>query len=417
MHSTEYLIAQILHFCKKGATYPQMLQNLDGVDPKILFEALSKLINENILIKNGEYYILKSIKSKESFIEHKQEYNNSIKFGKNKPYKPHPLSYRWIFSKNTIKEVFNLYILKNDIQKILLAAIPSIFEVFFSNKHLPGSVALVDIDRDLYLKYKNKLSSKCQFYCEDLTADLSIADLRYSLAILDPPWYMEYYYSFILNVARMLDVNGRILLVAPSLNTRPGIFLERVELYNFLTSIGFHIESIHPKFISYLTPFFEYNTYVNQGIKITPFWRKADLIVLRKIQPINQFEHTFDNRNLQDEWERYIIDNVEIRIKNCKNSINLDNNYFESIFDDGLLPSVSRRLVERSDINFWTSGNRGFIVSNSESVINVVQKITNKDFSFCEEEKKIFKFIKRLVNKEKKEYIAYSKWINYASLE
>lgn len=104
---------------------------------------------------------------------------------------------------------------------------------------------------------------------------------RYSVVLMDPPWYPSLCDLFIARGRELLGENGHLLCALPSRLTRPGVVEERTDLFGRLLQSRFEIISVESGSIHYLVPEFEVRAYEDVAGFDGRQWRRGDLLILR----------------------------------------------------------------------------------------------------------------------------------------
>ncbi|MFN8050500.1 MAG: class I SAM-dependent methyltransferase [Acidimicrobiales bacterium] len=188
---------------------------------------------------------------------------------------------------------------------------------------------------------------------------------RYDAVVLDPPWYPEYYVRWLEVALRCVRPGARIYFVAPSRFVRPTSQIEGLALHAALQQCG-RVRELG-RAIRYATPLFESDALQSLGFDPHIAWRSAELIELVVDEPsiANAFGSALDrwstnHREPSRKWSevqiagQYVKFDAELTDRPTQPPVLLP---LPSLADF-VLPSVSRRVMERHGAAIWTSRNR-----------------------------------------------------------
>ena len=301
----------------------------------------------------------------------------------------HPLDFTWYFSKTTrlfLLDYAHQMTHQND--SILFLGTPSL--LCFPHHIFRDRTAHL-IDKHVS-DYRTKILVNSQCYGCDLLSD-KIPTINTNLVISDPPWYVEYYDSFLWAASKMCSINGKMLLALPPKNIRPKISTELKQIINRAIELGFRLVSIKKNAISYHTPQFERNSLISQGISNFPDdWRKGNLgIFIKEKNAVVSRPISINNKS----WKSMTLNGVEIRIK-----INETKTYLSpsliSIVPNNILNSVSRRNSIRDNIDIWFMDNRIFSCKGPNILFRILQSI--------EQNKSDIEFVSNFLKRKLKQY-------------
>lgn len=285
----------------------------------------------------------------------------------------HPLDFTWHFSKSTRMFLLDyMYEMTRQHDSISFLGTPSLL----CEPHP------VFLDRTPYLidkqvsNFKTRGIFNLRAYRCDLLRDI-VPTLKTNLVIADPPWYSEYYNSFLWAASKMCSIGGKMFLVLPAENIRPEMPSELKQIIRYSKSLGFSLSSVEKNVISYNTPEFERNSLISKGISNFPKdWRKADLGIFIKKENRNISRKILESN---DSWKSVTINGIEIRIK-----INKINDYVSpsliSIVQKDVLGSVSRRDPIRNNVNVWFEDNRVFFSQGPNILYVILQAMEGKKY-------------------------------------
>ena len=406
---------EILRYCKIPRSFTFLSSNLFGCDLSILKNMLDSLVRRGVLSHIGSQYILqrrveegKSVSLKEDFFL--QKYMGHFDFLK----RPHPLDYEWRNSTKTLDDICDFILNENlDEDPILILGMPTLFARLY-HRDVGRKVVLFERNKPIVEALKGFRNERFDVREADISTVKYTNDEQFFSVFMDPPWYSDSFKSFIWLAAKCVGIGGLIHISIPSINTRPGISSERIEWLKYCHNIGLCIEELKPQALEYVMPFFEFNAYRAAGItEISPFWRKGDLLVFRKLNHVN-LERPSALIYSDDMWKEIEMDNVRIRI-DLNSVINEETQTVEIdyVVQNDILDSVSRRDLRRKNANIWTSGNRVYKTSSPNTLFQLLTdyRLDNGEIDSKPNVGDIHEFISNLVNLENREYSVYLKWL------
>lgn len=277
---------------------------------------------------------------------------------------PHPADYDWRFNQNTINIYVQDIINESVNSKIALLGTKTIFKGLIDNS----------IDTTIFNKSKSILNNfrengytKGLIHC-DLFEPQTDYNNIFNLVIADPPWYEEYYNTFIQRSSDFLTIGGKLHLSVLQKMTRPNAIVDREKIIQNATKFGLKLIKIIPKYFVYETPNFERNTLKIQNLQCEN-WRISDLFIFEKVSSEINNEVILP---LFDEpmWQEYNIGSKKIKIKNVISQVDNQIFSFESADPNGIIfTDVSRRSPFRKRIDVWTSDNLAFRVKR-QNILN-----------------------------------------------
>lgn len=339
---------------------------------------------------------------------------------------PHQVDFDWRFSKNGkeyfINRIDNL-ITNGSIKRIAFIGSPSLFRHYYENQNKSAEFFLIDFNANIHIDKSTLPSNAHIVNCNlnyDLDFELKVDQIRADLIVMDPPWYPEYYKKFF----EISDVIGAakclIYGVFPPNFTRESIPTERYDINVYIRNLGFEELQFEPFCIEYYTPPFEQNVLKANDITNYPMcWRKGDFFTTHRN---NKTATSSDNTEIiirNGGWTEKSIGNVRFKLRQGTFSEDMEFNIrLDSLYDDDIYPSVSRRFKGHEKINVWTSGNRVFYCSNIPILFMILEHINDNDIvSTFEDEygeiiadmqryqiKKVQSVMYSVINLELKEY-------------
>lgn len=403
-----YLESQLEVICAQPRSFEYISSKLNGLDPIQIHQGLKDLQRQKKLKKLSDYWLWDNshesseedevlIEKSESFIRKYMGYYDFLKT-------PHPLDFEW---RNTLKSLNQLAANVNTIntlnKPVLILGMPTLFATI-AERNLPFSTTLIERNSPIVKGLKKFESEKNQVVKSDIfKVNGSDLKVRYQYVVMDPPWYSEYFQQFAWLASDCLEIGGKLIVSIPPINTRPDIDQERVDWLSFCQKLGFCIESLEPDFLQYAMPFFEFNAFRAAGVgNLLPFWRKGDVLVLRKVKE-SQLERPQIVEKISG-WKEVEYEKVRIRV-----NLDVPDAEGELVLDDAvknaILPTVSSRDKRRDKANVWTSGNRIFYTNKPQLVYNILKGKSPTSNRECNFIKKHFDHVAQLEGKEYYEYL------------
>jgi hypothetical protein len=415
----DFIESIILRMCSKPRSFDHISSNLYGLDPILIKEYLTELIQKGKIEHLNDLWVIKGFNDKKKFIKTLNETQHNDYLKKHIPYfdlfkKPHPLDFEWRNSSKTLDYLNDLLVSLNSAnEKILLLGMPSLFVSSYM-KNLPQKITLVDKNRPLLNSIK-KLINQSNGHTsinEDIFTLNPGTIGKHDTVFIDPPWYSEHFYQFIWFASQCLKVGGVLGISIPPVNTRPGIGKERMEWFNYCQDQGLFLDGLLSQKLEYVMPFFEFNAFRAAGIKDTfPFWRKGDFALFRKME---ERESTRPKLTLFiNNWIEKDMDSVSFRIKKDKITSKSKVLSIEHVIKGDILPSVSSRDKRRDEVNIWTSGNRVFRVNNPQLFSDQLDVYKKSKGHLPKQFKIVGDFLNIVIDLESKEYNNYLDWLYY----
>lgn len=273
---------------------------------------------------------------------------------------PNPIDYDWRYDKDTIKSLANL--LKSRHSNIGCFGVPSVFKELVND----SNVILFDINPFLKMEFQ---LFKDKIIQVDLNNEI-IEGYEFDAIIMDPPWYNNYYLTWLKQSINNLKHGGSIYTSKFPPLVRPSA---KEDWQSIVDGIGGFL-SYEKKEIEllYETPTFERETFESIGLFNINNWRRADLVSFSLINKVHQ-KLDIGHKN---EWKRYRFGNKVVSLKIADNDFrDID---VKSPYEDGsyTLKSVSQRHFVRNQINFITSRNRSLVINGVGKVDLFLQKLS-----------------------------------------
>lgn len=194
-----------------------------------------------------------------------------------------PLYYQWWYTLESQEKIAQKVFSENEAANVVCIGTPTIAAALRS---LNLDVLFLDIDKDLVDSFREiyadsgiSASQKYNVKDEPQAKYLELFDF----AVIDPPWYREYFNYFFNRALHFLKPGGVILCSLPQVLTRPGIESERRSIIQSFLSAGHELISIEHGAVQYIVPTFEE---LALSRKLPTFsnrpWRSSDLLAIRK---------------------------------------------------------------------------------------------------------------------------------------
>lgn len=124
----------------------------------------------------------------------------------------------------------------------------------------------------------------------------------------------------------------------------------------------------------YYTPQFEQETLANKGIDAKN-WRRGDLALF--VSDGIRLPENIALRVEEDQWHELIVGKIKVKVRVGDENPNKYVSPELLDFADGkvALPTVSRRDPIRSEIDLWTSTQRGFKIKGRKAIWKIVEGI------------------------------------------
>lgn len=276
---------------------------------------------------------------------------------------PHPLDYEWRFRQEAVELLADQCTqLSGPSDPVALVATPT---VAMTRSPIFGTRPLTYIGADPALVDDAAFPAHISATRRIDLLERHASTRRYTVVIMDPPWYDEHLQRFLWFAASSTRLGGALLLAMPAVGTRPGIREEHVRHVSWCTELGYRLEHIERGALPYETPLFERNALRAAGIlNVPPDWRRGDLWVLRKVRR-NRAKWPGDlDRTC---WSEHRFGQVRLRVDRGAPSQRGAPTLVPLVPGD-VLPTVSRRDKRRTAARVWTTGNRIFGCSAPEEL-------------------------------------------------
>src|SRR6266568_399224 len=262
----------------------------------------------------------------------------------------HPLDFEWRFTRIGVAricdEIKSLHLRKG--AHILCLGCPSVY--------LIGKALIPQFTFELWDKNAEEIGQLAE------AGELRSFDLAHAgrpsaeadVAVVDPPWYNEFYRVFMWAAMHSLPIGGRIFVSFPPAGTRPSAVRDLEEFGEWCIRAGIRLEQRMESYLPYRSPLFEVNALKTEGIGNFPLnWRRGDLLIFVKERLTKTRRPTI--AAIDDNWKEVRVGSARVRIRFGKNSEGID---LVPVGKTEILPSVSSKHKLRPLANVVTSGNR-----------------------------------------------------------
>lgn len=409
-----FLEHKIIRLCAQPRTFSFLCENMDGLDPIQLRNALKDLVDARHIQQKQDLWVKRENGNTPTLefmpTDHQlylKKYMGYFDFLKT----PHPLDFEWRNSTASLHYLTALIQQLNAVgDNILYLGMPTLFATAVM-KDIPHKVTLVERNKPIVQALSNLTRDQDRFKVREL--DIFKTDQKkvglHHCVVMDPPWYTQFFEQFMWLAAQTVEVGGLVAISMPSLNTKDDILDQRMDWLKFCHSQGLCLEELRPQQLRYAMPFFEFNALRAAGIEgFTPFWRKGDLAVFRKICERKTARPSLPPSD--SEWDEIEIDTVRIRVKRGENKANGPLK-IQNILKGNILPTVSKSDERRKDANIWTSGNRIYQVNDPETFFKLLGEVKEGKKFHTKNERVVSDFVEQVTSVEMGEYSDYLDWL------
>lgn len=282
---------------------------------------------------------------------------------------PHPLNFDWRFTPSTQDFVVStIERLNHDF--VALLGTPTLLRPLLARKF-----RTLLLDQNIDLLEMLDVEERQSFEEADLTQPLKHLN-DCTVAVADPPWYLEYYEAFIYRLSDLLVPGGSALLsVLPRL-TRPGAAEDRVNIVAVAYDAGLDLVEVVPNSLAYMTPPFEAEALKMENVFL-PAWRRSDLFIFEKAaRPIQILPGTpMPESTAREAWRTFTFNKTSIAVR-CETAA-AGTFAFQGVSASGRLTmdSVSRRSSSRRIANIWSSRNHVLRATRTDCVCRLFELI------------------------------------------
>ncbi len=350
-----------------------------GIHPLEIVHSLNRIHKNGILDEHTYQQIVNSI------LLPKQCQNND-RYQKILPV-PHQVDFDWRFSDNGI-EIFVGHIDKlinsRSYTRIAFIGSPSLFRHYCKSNCKDVELFLIDFNANKHISKEILPVNAHVVNCNlnyDLDTELKVDQIHADLVVMDPPWYPEYYKKFF-DISDIIgDDKCLVYGVFPPMLTRESIIAEREDINIYISKLGFKELQFESLCVEYYTPPFEQNVFKSNGINNYPIcWRRGDFFITHRSEKksINNSATGIIIRN--GGWTEKSIGNVRFKLRQSTFSEDEEFNIrLDSLYENDIYPSVSRRFKGHERINVWTSGNRVYYCTNIPVLFMILEHLYDSD--------------------------------------
>jgi len=186
---------------------------------------------------------------------------------------------------------------------------------------------------------------------------------------------VDYYDLFLRRSVQLeFDRYATVAFVLFPLLTRPASLQERKRVFEIAMEYGLSLVSMESHVAHYYTPQFEQESLAGKGIEAKN-WRRGDLVMF-----ISNGACLPENIALsveEGQWQELIIGKikVKVRVNNENSETYIAPELLDFVDENIVIPTVSRRDPIRSEIDLWTSTQRGFKIKGWKAVWKIVEGI------------------------------------------
>ena len=259
-------------------------------------------------------------------------------------YRPelHILDGEWYFTRNTSERLANML----GAEPSLLLGAPTVAAC------LPGSGSVL-VDRSPFIR--DRFPALATAWIREDVSGVRLVN-RFRNVLLDPPWNLSELFTWVRRATQALEQGGLLLLPLLGECTRPGADRQRAALLEYLAAAG-RLE-VQPDAIEYDVPLFEQRTLIAAGAAVDGPWRRADLVRLRVDRPLRASPLPGETDPFAGDWESFLIGTQVVKVRRAPPALAMDPPIAPVPMTNGYtLRHLSRRLIDGSRIDIWTSRN------------------------------------------------------------
>lgn len=358
-------------------TFEEIVRGCYGAYPLTVSEILSEM---NIYCRFTQLYC-----TQQNEIPYLEGYETDLRQTELITYsvENNPILSNWYFSWRSCKRLCALDIWKG--KKLLFLGTPRLFEYFLL--HAKGAyLTLIDLDKyvtdALMLKYSKKTdASKIRIQNADINF-IYEGEEKYDVVFLDPPWYLETYFSWIFKAATYTAPNGQIFMSVFPFLTRPTASEEREKIFKYCRSLAKSVLSI-PEYLEYDIPSFEKSELIHANIDIRSNWKVSDLFILQNIIPVQSEKELFKQCSCLDlgyqGWTEFSLFGLRWFICEPPESSDANTLPLISFIDRSIyLRTPSYRNPQLKRANLQSSRGHGLYVSDVKKFMQIVNELKDK---------------------------------------
>ena len=346
--------------------FGELLRALPGVFPSDVVASIRRLDKAGILPLGYRAMLVRSVRTRFADLAGVElpEFKNECL--------EHPLDFEWLFTKDanlTISQRLR-QILAPGQGTILCLGCPSFYA--FATTVLPEyQLSLCDKNAT----HVGQLSEVGRIAEIDLTRE-PIPTQTAEAAVIDPPWYNDFYKLFIWGALERVKLGGSMLISFPPEGTRPSAANDLKEVLRWCQNAGAELIEHRPGILPYRSPLFEINALAMHEIHNVPWdWRRGDLLVLKKSSDAQLPCPIIPN--LGHHWHEFKIGLVRVKVRFGKDS--QGDAGLRPVAGTPVLPSVSTHYPGRENANVVTTGNRFLYTCAPNIVKGVFEEMSLKN--------------------------------------
>jgi hypothetical protein len=364
---------------KDAVDFYTLVTKCAGIHPLEIVHSLNRIHQNGMLDDHTYQQIMHNISEP-------KQYLNNDHCPKILPV-PHQVDFDWRFSESGIK-IFvghiDRLINNQSYTRIAFIGSPSLFRHYCESNSKAAEFFLIDFNANKHIN-KEKLPGNVHVVnCNlnyDLDTELKVDQIHADLVVMDPPWYPEYYKKFF----DISDIIGEaeclVYGVFPPMLTRESISAERYDINTYVSKLGFGELKYDPLCVEYYTPPFEQNVLKTNGICNYPMcWRRGDFFTTARSKKASIYKGITEIIIRNGGWTEKSIEIVRFKLRQSTFSEDVEFNIrLDSLYENDIYPSVSRRFKGHEKINVWTSGNRVYYCSNIPVLFMIFEHLYDSD--------------------------------------
>lgn len=388
MSQTEKTLAQyavIRSLERSPQTFKQLLESCHSLFPDQLLALLHEMETNHLVRRDGEEYTLDSSvpnqwrKIHADWNENLDRAYTALSAIMGRIHLPHCLDYEWWFTHGGREKVTELLLHSNPLPApgtVVFLGSP-LFGAFASFLLPESQIYILDKSGATLEAIKEDINSErvhlVQYDAEEPLSQhlIGIADMIF----FDPPWYVDYYNLFLHRSMQLaFGRYATVAFVLFPLLTRPTSLEERKQVFEIVISHGLSLILMETQVAHYYTPQFEQESLISKGIDAKN-WRRGDLAMF--ISDGTRLPENIALRVEEGRWLELIVGKikVKVRIKDEDQNVYIPPELLDFADGNVVLPTVSRRDPIRSEIDLWTSTQRGFKIKGWKAIGKIVEGI------------------------------------------
>ncbi len=307
-------------------TFLELCSNAEGVFPAVALDALRRINAERGSAKL-EHLIKTAVCQTSEAPRWSTNPENLI------------IDFDWRFQKDTAERLFGML---SRFSSVVCVGAPTVFSLLSAVR---GTDIL--IDQNPYYERAQSINGG-KIFCSAIE-DFDCRDLegRFEAALLDPPWNLEDYRSWLQATLPMVVIGGSLFIpIFPNL-LRESVDLDLWHLKQVLADIG--QASTLPFKVRYDTPTFEEQVLRRSGLPPLHGWRSAEMVEIRVDRPLRC---PAKRKPVKERWDRFEFGRTVVAVRTNRSASN-DATQGRFFF----LDSVSNRHDARRGITAVSSKN------------------------------------------------------------